>query len=241
MRDFNINTLLYNTSPNVNQFIDMMYSHTSVNLINKPTRFPRGAQFGSPSLLDHFYTNKIDKVKNIGLLVCDISDHFPIVATISINHKKLSDNDVFPYIRDFRNFDVDTFNESLINFDDNEMLSLDERFENVHSHILSCINLHIPLREKTKKEKKFALKPWISNSLKRSILHKKRLYNISRIPHPSQSTRINDYNRYKKKLEKALFAAQCKYFENEIIDCQNNSKAVWKMINEIARRKKANS
>ena len=34
---------------------------------------------------------------------------------------------------------------------------------------MECVNNHIPLRKKTKKEEKFAYKPWISNSIKRSI------------------------------------------------------------------------
>ena len=68
----------------------MMHSNSTVNLINKPTWFPRGRQRGAPSLLDHFYTNQTAKVTNIGLLVNDISDHLPIVATISMQTKKFN-------------------------------------------------------------------------------------------------------------------------------------------------------
>lgn len=71
--DFNCNSLHYDQSTNIKSFVDMMHSQSCVNLINKPTRFPRGEQIGTPSLLDHFYTNQISKVKNIGLLVDDIS------------------------------------------------------------------------------------------------------------------------------------------------------------------------
>ena len=42
--DFNVNTLLYNDKPNIKSFIDMMHANFAFNLINKPTRFPRGRQ-----------------------------------------------------------------------------------------------------------------------------------------------------------------------------------------------------
>ena len=100
-----------------------------------------------------------------------------------------------------------------------------------------CINKHIPLRKRTKKELKFALKPWISKGLKRSIIEKQRLYKLSRTNRPDKNVRINRYNKYKKKLQKALFAAQNKFYCEKIKACQNQSKALWKIINRITQRK----
>ena len=242
MGDFNINSLEYDDTYNIKDFIDMMYSYSTVNFINKPSRFPQGAQPGSPSILDHFYTNQPNKVTNIGLLVNNITDHFPIVATISVNSKKIQGNDIYPYIRDFRKLDIQSLNESLSSFVDIELLDLDTRFEAFHSHILSCLNKHIPLRKRTRKEMKFALKPWISSALKISIFEKDRLYRLSREVHPDQIERKRKYNKYKKKLEKALFAAHCNFNSELIRKCQNQSKALWKTINEITHRKsKTNS
>ena len=240
--DFNVDSLSYDEVYNVKDFIDMMHSYSVINLINKPTRFPQGAQPGSPSLLDHFYTNQPNKVTNIGLLVNHITDHFPIVATISINSKKIHGNNINPYIRDFRNFDIESLNRSLNNFIDIELQDLDTRFENLHTHILSCLNKHIPLRKRTKKEMKFAFKPWITRALQISIVERARLFRVSREVHPNQSERKKKYNKYRKKLEKALFAAKCKFNSDQIRKCQNQSKALWKKINEITQRKtKTNS
>ena len=216
----------------------MMHSHSAVNLINLPTWFPRGKQPGAPSLLDHFYTNQVNTVKNIGLLINDISDHLPIVATISAHAKKIQIENLYPYIRDFKKFNSEDFNKSLREFKDNETEHLDIRFEKLNSHIVSCVNKHIPLRKRTKKERKFAVKPWITSSLKRCIFKKEKLFRLSRVYHPNQATRIRKYNKYKKTLENALFAAQCNFYSNKIIECQNRSKALWKVINEITQRKK---
>ena len=95
MGDFNINSLQYDDFSNIKDFVDMFHSQSVVNLINKPTRFPIGAQLGSPTLLDHFYTNSPNKISHVGLLVSDISDHFPIVSIISENVKQIHEKDVY--------------------------------------------------------------------------------------------------------------------------------------------------
>ena len=82
--DFNVNCLLYDQVPNIKSFIDMMHSYSAVNLVNKPTWFPVGAQWGRPSVLDHFYTNRVETVQNIGILSNDIAPgHLAVIATIS--------------------------------------------------------------------------------------------------------------------------------------------------------------
>ena len=200
--DFNINSLLYREEPNIKSFVDMMHANSAVNLINKPTRFPEGNQHGSPSLLDHYYTNSINLVKNVGLLIADISDHLPIFTTISMHAKKVSVNDLHPYIRDYSNFNSEAFNESIRRFNDIKTQSLDSRFYNFNVHLLTCINEHIPLRKRTKREIRFAMKPWISNGLKRSINERRRLYNLSRLDGPQKSVRVRKYNKYKKNLKR---------------------------------------
>ena len=235
--DFNINSLKYEETYNVKSFIDTMHSYSLVNLINKPTWFPRGKQPGKPSLLDHFYTNKVNTVVNIGLSVCDISDHMPIVATIGIPSKKNIVQNLNPYIRDFRNLNSAKFNESLSHFTCSDTENIDVCFYNLHNHFLNCVNNHIPLRKRTKRELKFALKPWITNSMKKSINERARLYRLSRIDHPNQNCRRTKYNRYKKILEKVLNSAEIKYFSDKCDEYQNQSKALWRTINEITKRK----
>ena len=126
--DFNVNSLLYNDKPNIKSFIDMMHANFAVNLINKPTRFPRERQYGSPSILDHFYTNTLNCVQNIGLLSTDISDHLPIIAIINMQAKKMCFNEPYPYIRDFRNVSSFEFNKFLREFRDTPAQNLDFRF-----------------------------------------------------------------------------------------------------------------
>ena len=48
--------------------------------------------------------DKLNTIENLGLLLNDISDHVAIVATLSINARKINASMINPYIRDFRNF-----------------------------------------------------------------------------------------------------------------------------------------
>ena len=48
------------------EFIDMMYSYNAIMLVNRPTRFPIGDQPGDPSIIDHFYTNDPQSIKDFG-------------------------------------------------------------------------------------------------------------------------------------------------------------------------------
>ena len=126
----------------------------------------------------------------------------------------------------------------MLEFIADESSELDSNFEHFHVHYWNCPNEPAPVRNKRKKELKFAMKPWISQSLKRSILERARLYRLSRIPHPDQNQRKTKYNRYKKKLEKALFAAENNFFARKLDESQNQSRQIWKIINNITKRKK---
>ena len=82
----------------------------------------------------------------------------PIVATIGLPTKKKAIQNLNPYIRDFRNFDSEKFNESLSHFTYNDTDSIDVNFYNLHNHFLNCVNKHLPLRKRTKKRNKICFK-----------------------------------------------------------------------------------
>ena len=67
--DYNINLIKTDDVHNISEFVNSMYSHSAVNLVNKPTRFPIGAQIGRPSLLDHLWTNMPFYVNKIDLII----------------------------------------------------------------------------------------------------------------------------------------------------------------------------
>ena len=45
------------------------------------------------------------------------------------------------------------------------------------------------------------------------------------------------YNKMKKILKKVIFASNVKFYEHQFKQCQNNSKKIWGLINEITCQK----
>ena len=74
--DYNVRILNCDNHSATDEFVDMLYSHAFWPLINHPTRT-------SATIMDDIFTNKIDEREcgQNGVLVTDISDHFPIFHT----------------------------------------------------------------------------------------------------------------------------------------------------------------
>ena len=72
--DFNINLFNYDSNNQVNYFLDSIYSLGLFPLITKPTRITSH----SATLIDNIFTNIHDYAHMSGIIVCDISDHFPV-------------------------------------------------------------------------------------------------------------------------------------------------------------------
>jgi len=196
--DYNINLIKTDQIHNISEFVNTMHSLGALNMVNKPTRFPRGAQLGAPSLLDHIWTNEISYINKINLIIDPISDHRPMLTTINSNKNALinSQNDYF--IRDMENFDVNAFNETLFDCHQEilECTTIDQKFSMLQKHIINSIDKHAPNRKRTRKEKKFAAKPWISNSIQISINNKNNLYyHLEKHPNAELSRK---YNKMKK-------------------------------------------
>ena len=234
--DFNINALLWQDYPVISNFIDRVYATNTTQVIDMPTRFPYGNQIGRPSLIDHFYTNASKHIKKIGLILSDISDHLPILTILQTNNRRQK-SDTFEYTRDFNRIDLIDFNNSIKEFetDCDPFLSVDCKFEKLQNHLRECIDKHAPRRKRTKKEKKFRLKPWITRGLKISIDRKNKMYDDIRLR--NQIHLKPHYNKLKRKLEKLSWLAQRNYYANRIEDVKQNSKLLWKIINEIVSRK----
>ena len=71
--DYNLD--LFNAEKHIKtgEFVDLMFSHHFIPLINKPTR----VREKSATLIDNIFTNNVMSSTQ-GILFTDISDHFPI-------------------------------------------------------------------------------------------------------------------------------------------------------------------
>ena len=77
MGDYNIDLLNSDKHDLTNEFVDVLYCNEFLPLISRPTRITST----SATLIDNIFTNNHDDLNCSlnGILVADISDHFPIV------------------------------------------------------------------------------------------------------------------------------------------------------------------
>ena len=79
MGDFNVNLLNSESHELTSTFVETLFSYSFVPLITKPTR----VGVNCATLIDNIFTNSAVQNEIIpGILMTDISDHFPIFAKI---------------------------------------------------------------------------------------------------------------------------------------------------------------
>ena len=54
----------------------------------------------------------------------------------------------------------------------------------------------------------------------------------------NQTQLKSKYNKYKRKLERLIFLAKQKYLADKVDIVKNNSKSLWKLLNQITNRKR---
>ena len=75
--DYNLDLIKYNSDPNVSNYVDSLSSLGLLPYIVRPTRICTTAVGTSASLLDHVFSSS-HTVKFGGIILNDMSDHFPV-------------------------------------------------------------------------------------------------------------------------------------------------------------------
>ena len=146
-------------------YLNMLDSNSVASLINKPTRVTDT----SSSTLDHILTNENRLRISPFVLNHVITDHYPVMVTVSQNVTKCKTQPKFK--RSLANFSADNFYadldnfyaESLQNFSET-VLSIDENnvisvFEQFYSLVQTTIDKHAPLKQLFRKQKKYRANP----------------------------------------------------------------------------------
>ena len=110
MGDYNINILNYDSHSATVEFVDMLYSNAFLPLINRPTRITQN----SATIIDNIFTNNIrePECSHNGILVTDISDHFPIFH-IGKNTQIAQTGDTYISSRNYSNVNKLSFQQAL--------------------------------------------------------------------------------------------------------------------------------
>ena len=80
--DFNMNLLDFEQNKKVQNFLNIMFGHSMMPVINKPTRVTKN----TATAIDNIFINSVTTTKfKTGIIKSDISDHFPIFFVAGYN------------------------------------------------------------------------------------------------------------------------------------------------------------
>ena len=176
MGDYNINLLNVDSHSLTVDFNDTMYSSGLVPLITRPTRVTEN----SATLIDDIFTNKVVSYDEsvYGILVTDISDHYPIFCVDKIlKHKTI---DYYFVRRDYSEKNKSSFlnDLALMNWQDVYFTANTQcAFSLFHKKCHKMIDLHDKyFPEKSFTKRYHTRKPWLITCLREAIKKKNKLY-----------------------------------------------------------------
>ena len=108
--DLNLNLLDYKSNAKVKSYLNIIFAHSFIPLINKPTRISKN----NATVIDHLLTNTfINENYLTGIVKTDISDHFPIffITETDVNKTRKSN---FVFKREINDVNLRKFNEALL-------------------------------------------------------------------------------------------------------------------------------
>ena len=200
-----------------------------------PTRL---SNLSSGSLLDHIYTNLPKSEICSKVILEDITDHLPLLISLQkVKTKKVPKQNSLT--QDFRNFNSEKFlaelYSNLLNFKQNIRNNIDQAWNDFENIFNSTVYKHAPLRILTRKELKLKSKPWITKGILKSAKTQKKMY--KKCIRRSDPTLSSEYKKYRNSLTRIKQLSKKLYFQNCVMQSQNNTKHLWQTINNIINYK----
>jgi len=183
--------------------------------------FPTRVTERSSSILDHLYS-KYDNISEVIIPKIGISDHYPVVFTLSVKGKivKTDDHKIIKY-RCFNKFNEINFQNDLANanFDMVETIEdANEAFEVFYNILNSVLNKNAPI--KYKKVKRLQQPGWYNENVKQARSLRDKYKRESNWP---------QYKLWRNKCNSAIKMAKKEYFSNAVQN-KTSAKSLWKTI-----------
>ena len=172
MGDYNVDLLKTQSHGQSAAFVDLMFTHSFLPMINRPTRVT--AQ--TATCIDNIYTNNFGKDIPInGVLLTDISDHFPIFhfsldSSVLNTYKRVKK-------RHITRENLLALEEKLSGNNWEQILECDNpqsAYDTFSSYLITSLNDVLPLVP-VKVTRQEINKPWLTKGLLTSIRHKNKL------------------------------------------------------------------
>ena len=169
--DFNLDLLKFETHSGTNDFLNILVSSYFQPQILQPTRITDH----SVTLIDNIFFNSLEHFTISGNLIYDLTDHLPNFLVVS-KFSSLPEN-VKIFKRDYSHFDEQALINDIQSIDWDLLFSCNSdpscMFDTFYSKISEFIDIHIPLKQLSKKESQLKTKPWITSAIRTSVKRKK--------------------------------------------------------------------
>ena len=235
--DFNLDLLQYNHHVQTQEFIDSLFSHAFLPLISNLMRLT----FYTATLIDNIFTNNLSQNVINGIVLNDLSDHFPVFACLHDEVLPRS-KDKKTVKRSFNEENPRKFNETLSKtswpsfFNGEDPNESYNGFINEYSRIFETC---FPLKVIKGKQMYKYRSPWLTPGLLKSIRKKNRLYkNLIKSPNISRELQ---YKAYKNKLNHLIRIAKRTYYDNKFESAKKDLRLTWKLLNEVINKHKSKS
>ena len=250
--DFNMDLIKYESTEEFQDLINIMANHGFVQIISRPTRITDT----SATLLDHVYTNNVEKTISSNVITLDLSDHLGTLTKISLDsnssHVKNNIHNLkFP--SNIENLHVNR-NVRVINEANNNVfkqlvsnegwesvldsnLDAEAQFDKFLTVYTAHYNTAYPLKSQRirRKNERVNSKPWMLPWLEDAIARKEDLYHKS-VKFPTAEN-MEAYKKMNKFCEKHVNIAKEKHTKKYFEQHKDNSKKQWEMINKLLGRK----
>ena len=225
MGDFNIDLMKCDSLNTSQEFIEILMSASFLPLISKPTRVANQ----TATLIDNIFCN-ILPVPESGIVLSDISDHYPIYARMFLNVTTKNKNSNLKR-RNITPENLSNLQRSLNGIDWSFVYNSQD-VDLAFDHFMKTINFeldsHIPMRLIKNNYKKNPKLPWVSKSLLRSINRKNNLFYKFKT-NPTKQSKLK-YASYKNTLTTILRIQKKNYYTNQLNLYKHDIRNTWKTI-----------
>ena len=232
--DFNIDLLKSKSHTDTSSYLDSLLEHGLLPIVSLPTRVSQN----SATIIDHISTSFTDDNYDVGLIVSDLSDHFPVFYTRQAAVDKSTPSKV--KVRQMTEKNKQTFSKLLQDHNwDNVLFNSDPNsaFSDFFNHIDRYYDMAFPEKPVKLSKRNKPNSPWITTGLLESRKHKQKLFSKKlRNPNPENTEKYKTYNSSYTKL---MRKARQLYYKNKFESFSKDCKKTWETINELLGRKKS--
>ena len=202
-------------------FVDILYSNSSIPVINRLTRVNGFNDNFTAPIIDNIVTNDIVKLHSSfqGVMLTQIKDHLPVIHCNFNYHDPMDEKFIIRRNRSSKKRMA--FKDACLEVDWTHIFSTFDTqtaFALFHNKIINLFNVHLPKR---KVRSKYATrKPWLTEGLRKAIKTKNKLY-------------VKAYLNLLRKEEK-------NYYAELLIANKSNMKKTWSVMKSIVNKNKSN-